>query len=362
MKGSWWIDLRLGGKRRRIKSPHQTKDAARDYEAILRTEYAKRGSLDGQFEREDARKKQEITFSEFSGQWMRDYSTPNNKPSTVYAKQRALARHLIPFFGERSLSRIDAMSIEQFKASQLASGLKAKTVNNHLTFLRKCLSTALDWELIAKVPRCRPLKAAQPPFRYLSETETRALISAAPPGLWHAMIVTAARTGLRVSELTALRWQDVDLNARMLCVAQSRVRGVIGIPKSNMIRHVPLTTEVVAALRSIERVSGLVFHSDGSYLRETASLSALARVCRACGIEPVGWHALRHTFASQLAQRGASVQSIKALLGHSTIEMTMRYAHLSRESLLGAVHLLERENGHQMGTKSPVRDGEQGAR
>lgn len=355
MKGSWWIDLRLGGKRRRIKSPHQTKDAARDYEAILRTEYAKRGSLDGQFEREDARKKQEITFAEFSSQWMRDYSTPNNKPSTVYAKQRALARHLIPFFGERTLSRIDAMSIEQFKASQLASGLKAKTVNNHLTFLRKCLSTALDWELIAKVPRCRPLKAAQPPFRYLSETETRALISAAPAGLWRAMIVTAARTGLRVSELAALRWQDVDLDGSMLCVAQSRVRGVIGAPKSNMIRHVPLTKDVLEHLQSLSRNGDLVFSTRlGRPLATNPSLRALRRACVEAGVKPIGWHVLRHTFASQLAQRGASVQSIKALLGHSSIEMTMRYAHLSRESLLGAVHLLEQERGHPMGTHTAL--------
>lgn len=72
---------------------------------------------------------------------------------------------------------------------------------------------------------------------------------------------------------------------------------------------------------------------------------AIEHACRKAGLRQVGWHALRHTFASHLAMRGAPLKAIQELLGHATIQMTMRYAHLSPDVSREAVRLLDRRGG-----------------
>lgn len=80
---------------------------------------------------------------------------------------------------------------------------------------------------------------------------------------------------------------------------------------------------------------------------KTKEPGPLAKICRRAGLRHLGWHALRHTYASHLVMRGASVMEVKELLGHSSIQMTMRYAHLSPSARKSAVALLD---GHILGT------------
>jgi len=79
----------------------------------------------------------------------------------------------------------------------------------------------------------------------------------------------------------------------------------------------------------------------GSMLTDSEQKNAVTHACRRAGLRPVGWHMLRHTFASHLAMRGATLKVIQDLLGHSTITMTMRYAHLAPEVARDAVRLLD---------------------
>ena len=106
----------------------------------------------------------------------------------------------------------------------------------------------------------------------------------------------------------------------------------------------PLGEEVRAALKAHRHLRGqYVFGSlDGAMWTKGEAKGPLWKACRKAGLRTIGWHVLRHTFASHLAMRGAPLKAIQELLGHSTIQMTMRYAHLSPEVGREAVRLLDR--------------------
>ena len=147
------------------------------------------------------------------------------------------------------------------------------------------------------------------------------------------MIFLALRTGLRYGELSELRWTDVDLKNGRLMVRRSYSHGHVTTPKSGRQREIPLSDQTVTFLKKHRHLkSDLVFcKDDGERHIHRRRDVALKRCCRYAGLRKIGWHTLRHTFASHLAMKGVSLKSIQELLGHATMEMTMRYAHLSPE-------------------------------
>lgn len=349
LKGSWWVEFMYNRERMRKRSPENSKAGAQAFEAYLRQQIAQHGSvakvLAAMRPSEETRKP---TFAEFSERWMRDYVSANNKATSQKEKRHALDVHLLPAFGALRLAEITSSEVERYKASKRSLPLSAKSVNNHLTILRKCLDTAIEWGELQALPRIKFLKTEEPPFRFLSEDQANRLIAASPHGLWRALVTTALRTGLRFSELVALQWGDISWTVGshgQLSVRRSNVRGVVGPPKNNRVRHVPLTSETAAELTALATPGAasddLVFTFEGRYLRYDTAWKHLTKICRAATVPRVSWHDLRHTFASHLVSAGAPLKGIQDLLGHSTIEMTMRYAHLSPDVRHSTIALLE---------------------
>jgi integrase len=126
-------------------------------------------------------------------------------------------------------------------------------------------------------------------------------------------------------------------------VRQSIVLGKVGTPKSGYAREVPLGEDVLKAFKAHRHLRGpLVFCDlDGRMLTAGNPRWWIERACKRAGLRQLGWHCLRHTFASHLAMRGAPLKAIQELLGHATIQMTMRYAHLAPEVARDAVRLLD---------------------
>jgi len=323
--------------RYRLRSPENTQPGAKSYEAVLRRRLAAGEPL-----KPPPPTPPSPTFAEFSSQWFETYVRTNNKPSSQRSRSHVLRNHLVPFFGRTRLEAITTARVEEYKARKIRDGLSPKTVNDHLGILGKSLHDAREWGVPAAAPTLRWLRAPKPAFCFLGRDEAQRLLVAMRSTRWRTMVTVALHTGLRLGELFGLRWQDIDVDRANIAVRQSIVEGVTGSPKNYRERHIPLNHIVLNALAAMPRTHDLVFHrGDGRPLTCSTAENALRRACNRASLRPIGWHALRHTYASWLASGGIPVPAIQALLGHSTIEMTMRYAHLAPSSLRQAADVLE---------------------
>jgi len=335
IRNSWWVDFRFNHRRYRVKSPDNAKAGAEAYEAILRCKLSR-----GEKIREE--EKQIVTFEDFLLDWLRVYAKPNNKASELRSKEVIGYRHLIPAFGKLALEDVQGGEIERYKAKKIAEGLHPKTINNHLTVLRRCLRSAQEWGNIERLPVIKLLKTPPPETHFLSEEEERVFLGAAQDGSVRLMFLTALHTGMRMGELIGLDWSAIDFERGTVCVRQSIVRGVFGTPKSNRVRFIPLTDTLARLLLERRKKSGLVFgREDGSPLSDSMLKKMIWKVCDDAGMGRLGWHRLRHTFASRLVSRGVHLRAVQQLLGHASIVMTERYVHLAHTVLTDAIRVLE---------------------
>src|SRR5262249_17204665 len=287
------------------------------------------------------------TFGNFSVKFLTHAKT-NNKYSTLKAKQDILRKHLVPMFGNKRLDKIDSYQVEKYKAAKLDKGLSPKTINNHLTVFRKMMALAVDWHETDKLPKVSWMKVPKPDFDFLSFEEADRLVAAAEPD-WRTMVIVALHTGLRLGELTALQWDCVDLVAGRLVVKRNLYRGRLGVPKNGRSRELPLSRSALRALKDHRHLRGRwVFCTPkGEPLNAyNRCENAIARQCRRAGLRPLGWDTLRHTFASHLVMRGAPLKAVQELMGHATIEMTMRYSHLTPQMSIETVRLLDARGQH----------------
>ncbi|AGC46598.1 integrase family protein [Myxococcus stipitatus DSM 14675] len=163
------------------------------------------------------------------------------------------------------------------------------------------------------------------------------------------MLVTALHTGMRRGELIALQWDSMYLVSGRIIVKRNVWRGTFGSPKGGRPREVPLNDVVLNVLKAHRHLRGPFVFSDatGAYLKNDTCRNAILRTFKRAGLRPIGWHVLRHSFASHLAMGGVPLKAIQELLGHASIELTMRYAHLSPDVKKDAVRILEQ---HGRGT------------
>jgi integrase len=331
----YYVDFTLDGKRIREVSPDNSLAGAKAFEAYKRN-MAKNESANN-----TGRKRKNYTFEVFSREWLLTYAKPNNKPSEYTNKVHILKNHLLPFFGDMPLEKIGNHDIEVFKAEKRKTELATKTINNILIVLNKALRSALDWEIINTVPKVKLLKVAPQKFDFLSRQELKNLLDNTK-GEIRDMILIVAKTGMRLGEFTALDWSDINLENNCLTVSRAVCRGKIGSTKGYSIRHIPLTDDVVEMLQDRPIKSGLLFPSNNQTpIAPYLLLKRLKSACKEAGLRKIGFHVLRHTYVSHLAQTGIPMLSIKEIMRHSDINTTMRYAHLGHLDARSAIDKLE---------------------
>lgn len=339
----WLVEVYVGGER--VRRFRDTEEEARRAEARILE------GLDGPGQHRAPRAPAKatrangaLTLAQFVPRFLKLYAKVQNKPSEYDSKESKFRIHLVPEFGHLRLDQITSEKLAEFASDRLEDDASPKTINNILTTMNMALKMAVEWGDLAKAPKIPWLEVPEAEFVFLDFAPARALIDAANEPMWGEMVLVAVRTGLRLGELRALRAEDVDLKRKVLRVRKAAYKNKIGTPKTKASRReVPLCESAVKALK-VRLATGnkLVFcNEDGSLLTKEQCKWPLWRVCDRAGLDRMGWHVMRHTFASHLAMRGRTLKEIQELMGHTTIKMTLRYAHLSPEVKREAVAVLD---------------------
>jgi integrase len=340
IKKSWWADFTFSYTRYRKRSPENSRNGALMYETVLRHRLMRGEPITGST---DGNREQTQTFEEFAWRWFEEYVVPNNKYSEQHTKKYTLRAWLVPFFGALGIGQITTRHVEQYKARALKSGLSRKTINNHLSILRTCVTTAYDWlQFKSSPPKIVWLKVQPPVMDYLSADECVLVLSHAD-GIVREMILAALRTGMRQGELKGLQWSSIDWQNQSIAVRHSRCdyAKALTSPKSNRERHIPMDVDVYEMLLQRKKDTGYVFlDTDSQPFNAHRMACRIARVRKKAGLRKIGWHTLRHTFASHLVMRGVPLTAVQMLMGHSSVNTTMRYTHLAPSSLRAAIDLL----------------------
>ena len=339
IKNSWWVDFWFNYVRYRKRSPENSRAGALAYEVVLRRKLAHGEDIDNTTRMTT----QEQLFERFAWKWFDEYVLSNNKPSEQQTKKYILSASLVPFFGKMPVKQITTNDIEKYKAHALKEGVTRKTVNNRLTVFRKCLSTAYEWlDLEGRMPKIKWLKCPPPTTDYLSPDECALLLSKVD-GIVREIILTALRTGMRQGELKGLQWSSIDWQNKVITVRHSWCEYTKGLcsPKSNRERYIPIDNDVYEVLLRRKKNTGYVFlDADDKVFNDQRLERRLMSACKKAGLRKIGWHTLRHTFASHLAMKGVPINTVQTLLGHTDIRTTMRYAHVAPSTLRTAIDLL----------------------
>jgi integrase len=248
-----------------------------------------------------------------------------------WKRDAQMYENLSRFFGQVNLDSITPSRVEDFQQHRVRE-VSPATVNRELALLKHMLNLAERWNFRQGSNPVRLVKFLAEDnlqFQTLSEEAEKALLTCCPSYL-QDMIVFALNTGLRSGDIFNLHWKEVDFESRRLNVFVQKTRRVLIIPLNDAAYSV---LEAWSAMRK----GPYVFYNQmtGDRFRDLKAGFKLA--CKQAGLEGVTWHTLRHTFASRLLGAGADIVAVKELLGHSTVVVTMRYAHTNDEAKTRAV-------------------------
>ncbi len=293
------------------------------------------------------------TFEVFAPRFVDGHARANrHKPSGIASTQSILKWHLVPAFGSR---RLDAITNEQVQRLKLALSERApKTVNNVLTVLSSLLKKAVEWGELERLPcviKLLPNPKRTMGFHDFDQYERLLMVARKRGPDTYLMVLAGGDAGLRLGEIIALEWRDIDMAARRLTVERSDWLGHVNVPKGGRSRQLPMTQRLTAAVKAVRHLRGerVLCLPDGSPITRDRVIKAVRGAQRIAGIEQ-GVHILRHTFCSHLAMKGAPARAIQELAGHADLTTTQRYMHLSPAATEDAIRLLD---GRQCGLKGP---------
>jgi len=326
----WYITYYADGRRIRGERIGENKKLAETVLQKRKVEIA-----EGKFL--DKKKSENIRFEDFIDEFYRLHCVVNKKPSAIKT-DRSLLRTLKTGFKGMYLATITPVILEEYKSLRLKS-VKPATVNKELATLKCMFNKAIEWGKFYENPvkKVKLLRENNQRLRYLEKDEIKKLLDACTDHL-KPIVILALNTGMRKGEILKLKWHDVHLERGLIYLTDT---------KNSESREVPINDVVRQTLIRVHKHpdSPYIFcNKDGVPYKEIKN--SFCKAVKRCGIMHARFHDLRHTFASHLVMLGVDLKTVQELLGHKSIEMTLRYSHLSPDHKNKAVDVL----GRQMGT------------
>ncbi len=323
--GIWWVGVTHEGKTHKYKIG--SKAAAKTFYQKCKTEQSEQRF---QPERYHKRKAQAVRLSVAIEQVKKAATTTKGA-----ANRKTYAEFWKTTLGDLPVSQITAQKIEAGRATLIEQGKTPATANRYAAFLRRLCSLAVRDGILDASPfrQIRALKEPSGRTRYLTDEEAKKLLEKLPQPSDKAAVIVALNTGLRRAECLRLRWDNIDPDHQVVTVYKT---------KSGKPRSIPLNDAAMNAIRGLNSwmTSVWLFPSDNPATPidpDNFYHRVFLPACKEAKLDDVGFHTLRHSFASHLSMAGTDLYTIQRLLGHSTIRMTERYAHLSPTYLKNTV-------------------------
>lgn len=338
----WWASFTdASGKRVRLSTGTSDRKEAEAIEAKWKLE---------SFQLKTWEQHPEHTFDELMLDFLKETM---HRRRTGQARIKAIARHLYLIFRGRVLNDLKTKDIRTYIRRREGEGAAASTINKEVGLLSAGINYACrewGWE-IPNPAAGQKVREPEGRVRWIDREQFSQLIGAAQ-GMRRAphladFISLAVHTGCRKGELLGLEWDRVSLGSRLIYLEAKHT-------KAGKRRTVPLNEDARLAIVGRDRFraqfcpdSRWVFaNRDGARIADVKT--GFASACRKIGLEDFRIHDLRHTCAAWLVTSGVPLAEVRDLLGHASITMTERYAHLAPENLRNAVRLLE-SNASQSG-------------
>ncbi|MGM0168044.1 hypothetical protein IGI39_003056 [Enterococcus sp. AZ135] len=285
------------------------------------------------------------------------------KPSTYSSYHYKLTNYVFPFIGQFYLNELTIDVGKQLLSEWLAKGLNPSTMQVILRIINKCLNYAKEKEklkenafLALKLPKTKPQK-----IRSLTKKEQKALEKASLKEKNDTGLPTylALYTGLRIGEISALRWSDIDFERNLIQVnhtyqrislnlKEQKTQLMIGSTKTDSgIRTIPIGRTLRKELLKHRRKStgSFVFSTNNHPMEPRLLTYHFHRIRKKCGLEEIHFHQLRHTFATRCLEAQSDILSVSALLGHASTKLTLdTYADSMIEQRIEVIYRMEAAN------------------
>lgn len=337
-RGNFWIDYYAAGRRHREKvGPSRTlaKKALRKRQVEI---------AEGKFL--DVKREERIPFKDFAQEYLEKYSKPNKRSwastDVIYIK------HFTAFFGTKTLHEITPHDIERYKSLRLGSvnatpklknprKISHSTVNREMSWLRGLFNRAIDWGKVEHNPlkKVKFFKENNQRVRYLEKEDITKLLTHCDDRL-RAVVIVAINTGMRKAEIQNLKWGDVNFSQDIIRVPFS---------KNGEMRYIQTNEAVKTTLICVKKHPGSQYVFCGEDGKPYDFRKSFETALKNSGILNFRFHDLRHTFASHLVMSGVDLNTVRELLGHKTLDMTLRYSHLSPDHKARAVRVLDAKMG-----------------
>jgi len=305
-------------------------------------------------------KPSKTTLGEYLEMWLRDYVWPNLAPRTAEGYESIIHRHVAPALGNIPLTQLKPDHLQRYYSAKLSGGrydgkgaLSQTTVSHHHTCIHRALKMAFKWGLISRNPAdaITPPRPQRSDMHTMNEDDLHTFLEAAQKTPYSVLFYQALFTGMRRSELLALRWCDVDLLLCQVYITRTlhhlRTGEVVfGAPKTakgrRMVSLSPSAAMLLkehkdkqAAQRAILGIplkdDDLVFSDiEGKPLLPDTVSHVWAKLVKRIGLEGIRLHDARHTHASIMLKQGVHPKVVQERLGHATISTTLDlYSHVT---------------------------------